>query len=337
MTLLDALHAVVSPRSLTEEEARQTMQIVLRGEASLPQLTALLAAIRVRGETADELAGFARAMREASHHVDVAGDEMLIDTCGTGGDNTGTINVSTLAAFVIAGAGVRVAKHGNRSISSRFGSADLMEALGVKIAMTPEQSARAIREVGIGFLFAPLIHPAMKHAAPARAELKMRTVFNLLGPLTNPAGAQAQLVGAPSPQAAAIMAEALARLGLRRGFVVHGSDGMDEITTTGATMMWEVSPRGSGAYSAGEVTPEDFGVPRATLDQLRPADPVAAARAVLQGQYGPMRDIVLVNAAAGLVAAGAAEDWLEGMRIASASLNSGAAWAKVQALSGIVV
>jgi anthranilate phosphoribosyltransferase len=302
------------------------MQIVLRGEASTPQLTALLAALRVRGESAEELTGFARAMREAAHRVD-AGDGMLIDTCGTGGDATGTLNVSTIAAFVIAGADVRVAKHGNRSVTSRFGSADLMEALGVPLAMTPAESGAAIRDVGIGFLFAPLIHPAMKHAAPARAELKMRTVFNLLGPLTNPAGAQAQLVGAPSARAAELIAQALAKLGLSRGLVVHGMDGMDEITTTGPTLMWEVG----GAHR--QITPEEFGVARATLDQLRPSDPVAAARGVLQGQYGPMRDIVLVNAAAGLVTSGAAADWLDGMHQAQASINSGAAWAKVEQLS----
>src|SRR5439155_12157363 len=200
------------------------------GQASPTQIAAFLVALRMKGETAEELAGFARSMREKAVRVDTGlNGATLLDTCGTGGDCSGTFNISTVAAFVAAGAGVHVAKHGNRSISSNCGSADLLESMGINIALTPEQTGRAIRETGIGFLFAPAVHAAMKHAQPVRAELKIRTVFNLLGPLTNPAGATAQLVGAPSASAAELMAGALVSLGLRRGFVVHGSDGLDEI------------------------------------------------------------------------------------------------------------
>lgn len=328
MYFLDALHRVIARGDLSEAESADAMRLVLNGEVSTPQLTAFLTALKMKGETVDEMTGFARAMREAAHRADLsdlAGP--LVDTCGTGGDATGTFNISTVAAFVVAGAGARVAKHGNRSISSKFGSADLLEALGVRIAMTPEESAQAIRDCGIGFFFAPLVHPAMKHAGPARAELKMRTAFNLLGPLTNPARARAQLAGASSSAAAALIAGALARLGLARGLVVHGSDGMDEITTSGPTRGWWV-----GGDEI-EVMPEDFGVPRATLSDLQTEDPVAAARAVLGGATGPHRDIVLVNASAALVVTGIAADWIDGVRLAAESIDSGAARAKLSALA----
>ncbi|MCX6589929.1 MAG: anthranilate phosphoribosyltransferase [Acidobacteria bacterium] len=314
--------------SLSEIDAEQAMWSILEGRPTTAQIAAFLAALKTKGETADELTGFARVMRGKANKVTVKIDGPLVDTCGTGGDASGTINISTIAAFVVAGAGVAVAKHGNRSVSSRFGSADLMEALGVRIAMTPEESARAIETVGIGFLFAPAIHPAMKHAAAARQELRMRTAFNLLGPLTNPAGAKAQVVGAPSLQAAALMAESLERLGLKRGLVVHGSDGLDEITTTGPTTAWRV---GAQQFT---LTPEEFGVPRATIEQLR-GDPLQAAQAVLSGELGPWRDIVLVNSAAALVTAGVASNWKDGVAQAAASIDSGAARAKVDALRAI--
>jgi anthranilate phosphoribosyltransferase len=256
-----------------------------------------------------------------------------VDTCGTGGDGAGTFNISTVAAFVVAGAGARVAKHGNRSISSRCGSADVMEALGVKVLLSPAQMGQAIREVGIGFLFAPAVHTAMKHAQPARLELKMRTVFNILGPLTNPAGATAQLVGAPSPEAASLMAQALAALGLARGFVVHGSDGLDEITTTGPTLAFEIR---EGKVARHTLTPEDFGVGRASIEDLRGADREAnceIARSVLGGAAGPRRDIVLVNASAALVAAGKARDFQEGVSLAAGSIDSGAALRKARELA----
>src|SRR6202171_3426569 len=230
MSLIPFLHQVAGRRDLNASDAQAAMGIILAGEAPPTQIAAFLVALRMKGESVSELAGFARAMRQVARVVHAPGP--LLDTCGAGGDGCGTFNISTVAAFVIAGARVRVAKHGNRSISGGPGSADLMESLGVRISHDTEEMARAIEEVGIAFLFAPAIHTAMKHAQVVRVELKMRTVFNLLGPLTNPAGATAQLIGAPSETAAELMAGALAELGLARGFVVHGSDGPDGITTT---------------------------------------------------------------------------------------------------------
>lgn len=300
------------------------MRVILDGAATEALLSAFLVALRMKGETAVELAGFARAMRERAVFVDAGPD--VIDTCGTGGDNAGTFNISTVAALVMAGAGARVAKHGNRSISSTTGgSAEMIEALGVRFAMTPDEAACAVREIGIGFLFAPHMHPAMKHAQPVRRELKLRTVFNLLGPLVNPARAQGQLIGAPSPVAAQLMAEALAELGTRHSFVVHGHDGLDEITTTGATDVYQVT---AGQVSKTLWMPADFGVPRANLSALQGGDPTRnaeIARHILAGERGPARDIVLVNAAAGLVASGIAPDLRAGMSAASVAIDSGAA------------
>jgi anthranilate phosphoribosyltransferase len=288
----------------------------------------------MKGETVDELVGFARAMRRMALRIDTGIDgQPLLDTCGTGGDSLGTFNISTVAAFVVAGAGVRVAKHGNRSISSRCGSADLLEALGISVGIPPERVAAAVREIGIGFLFAPAMHTAMKHAHPVRTDLKVRTVFNLLGPLTNPAGATVQLAGAPSRHAAQLIARALAALGLSHGFVVHGYDGLDEITTTGATLVFEVR---AGRVSEHCWHPDDFGVPVASAIALQGGDTAAnaaIAREVLSGCPGPRRDIVLVNAAAGLVAAGKAESLREAMPMAAASIDSGAAMAKLEALT----
>lgn len=334
MSLLPYLERLLAREDLPAEAAREAMQVILGGQASHAQIAAFLVALRMKGETADELAGFARTMREMAAPVDAGlGGATLLDTCGTGGDRSGTFNISTVAAFVVAGAGVHVAKHGNRSITSTCGSADLLEGLGIRITLTPEDVARAIREVGIGFLFAPAIHTAMKHAQPVRAELKTRTVFNLLGPLTNPAGATAQLVGAPSVRAAELMAGALVALGLRRGFVVHGSDGLDEITTTGPTAAFEI---GGGKFERRELEPEDFGVRRASHEEIRGGDKarnLEIARAVLAGERGAARDIVLVNAAAALVAAGRVETFLEGAAIAAVSIDSGAACGKAAQLA----
>ena len=310
------------------------MEVILGGHASTAQIAAFLVALRMKGETADELIGFARAMRARASRVpaDLAGGPLL-DTCGTGGDARGTFNISTIAAFVVAGAGVRVAKHGNRSISSRCGSADVLERLGVRVAVEADQAARAIREVGIGFLFAPAFHPATKHAHAARLELKMRTIFNLLGPLTNPAGATAQLAGAPSEEAARLIADALAALGLERGFVVHGSDGLDEITITGPTLAYEIA---NGQVTRRTLTPEDFGVAPAALEELQGGDPdenCEIARAILAGARGPKRDVVLVNAAAALVVAGRATSFTEGMAVAAESIDSGAARRKLEELA----
>jgi anthranilate phosphoribosyltransferase len=330
--VLEALHKVTRREHLSEPEAAAVLGEILRGEATPALIGGLLVALRMKGETVDEIVGFARAMRAAAAKVEVNGIDpaVLVDTCGTGGDGLHSFNISTASAFVVAGAGAAVAKHGNRSISSRCGSADVLEALGAKVALRPEQVARSIESVGIGFLFAPLIHPAMKHAGPTRAELKMRTVFNLLGPLTNPAGAGAQVVGVFDVELVPLIAEALARLGVRRAFVVHGDDGLDEITTTGPTTVREVN---SGKVLARLVEPEDFGVEAARPEDLRGGDADACAailRSIFDGEPGPRRDIVIVNAAAALVAAGRAPGFREGAAQAAESIDSGRAREKLE-------
>lgn len=331
--LLPFLHKLAANEDLSAGEAREAMLTILNGSASTPQISAFLMGLRMKGETAGELLGFARAMREKTTRIDACvHPETLLDTCGTGGGDGSTFNISTVAAFVVAGAGARVAKHGNRSFSTQCGSADILEELGVEVSQPPERVAQAIREIGIGFLFAPLLHPAMKHAQPARVELKMRTVFNLLGPLTNPAGATRQLIGAPSAHTAELLANALAGLGPERAFVVHG-DGLDEVTTTGATLVFEIA--GSDVRSF-HWTPADFGVQQADIADLRGGDRVRnceIALAVLKGQAGPQRDIVLVNSAAALVASGLADSLLAGMDLAAQSIDSGAAWSKLQKLA----
>ncbi|HWC95382.1 MAG TPA: anthranilate phosphoribosyltransferase [Candidatus Sulfopaludibacter sp.] len=336
MSLLPYLERVSLRHNLSAEDAREAMLAILSGEAAEAQIAGFLMALRTKGETAEELVGFARAMREMAAPVEVGLDGgTLIDTCGTGGDGAGTFNISTIAAFVVAGAGVHVAKHGNRAVTSAkgCGSADLLESLGINTAFEPAAAARAIREVGIGFLLAPAVHTAMKHAQPVRLALKMRTVFNLLGPLTNPAGATSQLAGAPSDHAAELMAGALAALGLQHGFVVHGSDGLDEITTTGPTLAFEIT---DGRVERRTLEPADFAIRLATPSDLAGGSAernCAIARAVLAGEHGPHRDIVMVNAAAALVAANKVDTFLEGMAIAAVSLDSGAARGKVEALA----
>jgi anthranilate phosphoribosyltransferase len=334
MSLLPYLERVVERVSLTPEDAHAAMHVILAGEAGPALIAAFLTALRMKGETVGELVGFARAMREMAEPVPVDLDgQVLLDTCGTGGGGPPTFNISTIVAFVVAGAGVRVAKHGNRSNSNPCGSADLLEAMGVNIALSPAETARSIHEIGIGFLFAPTLHTAMKHAAPVRRELKMRTVFNLLGPLTNPAGATAQIVGAPSDHAAELMAGALAALGLQRGFVVHGSDGLDEITTTGPTLVFEIR---EGRVERRELDPADFAVTFARPADLAGGDRarnLEIARAVLAGERGPARDIVLVNSAAAMVAAGRVDTFLEGVAIAVVSIDTGAARGKAEALA----
>ncbi len=335
MSLLPYLESVAEKRHLSAEQAREAMQVILSGVANQSQLAAFLMAMRMKGETVDELVGFARAMREMAEPVPHGVDgKALLDTCGTGGDGAGTFNISTIAAFVIAGAGVHVAKHGNRSITNKgAGSADLLEAMGIQIALPAAESARAIREVGIGFLFAPHVHTSMKHANPVRLELKMRTFFNLLGPLTNPAKASAQVAGVPSEHAAELIAGALAALGLQRGFVVHGEDGLDEITTTGPTVAFEIR---DGKVERRTLEPEDFAVSRAAPRDLAgggPAHNLEIANRVLAGERGPQREIVLVNAAAGLVAAGKVDTFLEGMAIGTVAIDTGAARRKVDELA----
>ena len=331
-SVLRALHRAVEGRDLSEAEATAALEEILAGEVEPPLVAALLTALRMKGETVDEIVGFARAMRAAAANVRPAtvNPADLVDTCGTGGDGLSTFNISTVSAFVVAGAGAPVAKHGNRSISSRCGSADVLEAAGVNVQLTPEQAAEAIDEVGVGFLFAPLIHPAMKHVQLVRKALKMRTVFNLLGPLTNPAGAGAQVIGVYDRERVRPVAEALARLGVRRAFVVHGDDGLDEISTTAPTLVAEV--RG-GDVSEGTVTAADFGLETAQPEDLAGGDREENAlilQRILEGVHGPRRDITLANAAAALVASGKAADFREGVRLAADSIDSGAAREKLE-------
>ncbi len=330
--VLEALHKVTRREDLSEAEAAEVLGEILRGEATPALISGLLVALRMKGETVDEVVGFARAMRAAAAKVELTALEAaaLVDTCGTGGDGLHSFNISTASAFVVAGAGATVAKHGNRSISSRCGSADVLEALGAKVALEPQQVAQSIESVGIGFLFAPLIQPAMKHAQPTRAELKMRTVFNLLGPLTNPTGAGAQVVGVFDAALVPLVAEALARLGVRRAFVVHGDDGLDEITTTGPTMVREVA---GGKVVERTFRPEDFGLATARPQDLAGGDAASCAAillAILAREPGPRRDIVVANAAAALVAAGHAQDVREGASQAVESIDSGRARDKLE-------
>jgi anthranilate phosphoribosyltransferase len=331
MSLLPFLHRVAAREHLSAADARAAMNVLLTGAASPVEISAFLVALKMKGETSDELAGFVRGMRE--HMIQVEAGDDVVDNCGTGGDASGTFNISTTASFVMAGAGAHVAKHGNRSISSATGAADVLEALGVPVTSTPQEAARLIREVGIGFLFAPAFHPSIKHVQPIRRELKIRTVFNLLGPMANPASAQSQVLGAPSVDAAELMAEAILQLGCKRVFVVHGHGGLDEISTTGPTDIFEVA---AGKIIRHVWGPKDFGVPVAERPALQGGDATYNAsivRDVLHGELGPRRDIVVANAAAGLLAAGLAKDLFEGVTMAMQSIDSGAARAKLEALT----
>ncbi len=309
---------------LTEEEAAQVMEGIMAGERTPVQIAGFLVALRAKGETAAEITGFARTMRRHAAKVTARRDP-LVDTCGTGGDGSGTFNISTAAAFAVAGAGVGVAKHGNRAASSRSGSADVLEALGVRIDLGPAEAGESIEQVGLGFLFAPGYHPSMRHAAVPRRELGLRTVFNLLGPLTNPAGAPVQLVGVYDPALTEVLAEALLRLGSRSVLVVHGAGGLDEISTLGPTRM----AVGVGASVRNiEVTPEEVGLGRARAGDLAggtAADNARIIEGVLAGEKGPRRDVVALNAGAVLWAAGAAADLRAGVRLAEESLDAGRA------------
>ena len=309
------------------------MDELLEGRLAQEQIVALLISLRAKGEAVEELVGFARAMRRRANHGNVeARISPLVDTCGTGGDGGSTFNVSTAAALVVAGAGVSVAKHGNRSFSSRCGSADVLEALGVKIDITPQRALAAIEQIGIGFLFAPSMHTAMRHAAAARREAGGRTVFNLLGPLTNPAGATAQVIGVPAPALVEKLGHALAELETQHAFVVHGVDGIDEVSLSDETEVAEVRPHSVQRY---RVTPEDFGVVPSGNEALAGGDAAANAkiiRSVLQGEGGPRRDFVCINAAAALVAAGRTSNFAKGTEIAAKAIDAGFARAKLEAL-----
>ncbi len=353
--ITQALHKIIDRReSLTREEAREVMGEVLSGGASQSQICSLLVALRMKEETVEEIVGFAEAIRAAAaplsdtngagsrrsesadpSALDVSGTERdaLVDTCGTGGDSSNTFNISTLSALIVAGAGVRVAKHGNRSVTSKCGSADVMEALGVKIDMPWGHTAECLREVGIAFLFAPAIHTAMRHVQPARKELRLRTVFNLLGPLTNPVGASAQVVGVYSEALVPKLAEVFVRLGVKRALVVHGHDGLDEITISGPSTVGEVR---DGAVKVYQVAPEDFGIGRGPLDEISGGDaPTNAALIgeVLDGKKSARRDVGLMNACAALFAAGESASLTGAMKSASHSLDSGNARKKLKALA----
>jgi len=341
--ILDALHRIANHReSLSREEAHAVMSEVLAGECSDSQIAALLVALHMKGETVEEIVGFAEAIRAAAIPIDLhatsvldasgTGRDALVDTCGTGGDASGTFNISTATAFVVAGAGVRVAKHGNRSVTSKCGSADVMEALGVNISLPTTQLATCLERVGIAFLFAPAMHSAMKHAQTARRELRLRTIFNLLGPLTNPARATCQVVGVYSADLVEKLAEALSMLGLHRALVVHGSDGLDEITITGPTRVGEVR---EGHVHTYEVTPEEFGLKRASLEDISGGDAIQNAgliREVLEGKKSARRDVVVLNAAAALVAAGRADHLRDAVPVAAKAIDSDGALAKLHAL-----
>ncbi|HET6141895.1 MAG TPA: anthranilate phosphoribosyltransferase [Candidatus Acidoferrales bacterium] len=319
---------------LSRHEAESAMEEILSGRANEETIVALLSHLRAKGETVAELVGFARAMRRQGTPIftdETRPDEMLVDTCGTGGDSSGTFNISTAAAFVAAGAGVHVAKHGNRSISSKCGSADVLEALGVLLDIAPPRVGAAIREIGIGFLYAPALHTAMKHAMPARRKLG-RTAFNLLGPLTNPAGARSQVVGVFSDRVVEKVAAALSELDVERAFVVHGEGGLDEISLAGETAVGDVQRSVVSLY---RITPENFGLERAAMETISGGDAAQNAeiiRAIFSGERGPRRDVVVANAAAAIVAAGCATDFLEGAQLAAASIDSGAAQEKLAAL-----
>jgi anthranilate phosphoribosyltransferase len=329
---LSLIQQLEAGQLLSRANAEAVMEELLSGRMETAEIVRFLRALNARPVLVSELAGFASVMRRHAACVFADGEtrpECLIDTCGTGGDSLGSFNISTAAAIVAAACGARVAKHGNRAVSSRSGSADVLEALGVRIDISFARVALAIREVGIGFLFAPAAHTATRHAMPARKQIGTRTVFNLLGPLTNPAGAQAQVLGVFSSDVIDLVAAALAELGVTRAFVVHGAGGLDEISLAGETLVAEVREGDIKRYT---VAPEDFGVPRAPLEAIRggsPAENAAILQDIFGGQLGPRRDIVVINAAAALVAAGVAGSFAEGAQLAARALSSGAAQEKL--------
>ncbi len=324
----DAIAALVDGRDLTEEEAAACMEEIMSSEATPAQFGAFVVALRLKGETVDEIVGMARVMREKALRVAIEGP--LLDTCGTGGDAKGTFNVSTAAAFVAAGAGARVAKHGNRAMTSACGSADVLEALGAKIDLSPEGVSASIEQAGFGFMFAPAFHPAMKFAAGPRREIGVRTVFNILGPLTNPAGAEAQVLGVAGASLAEKLAHVLARLGTKHALVVHGEDGLDEVSVSATTLVYEVK---DGRVVASTLHPADLGLSTHPGDAVRGGSPdenAEALRRVLAAEPGPLRDFTLLNAAAALVAGDLAPDFRQGLALAAQAIDSGAAREKLE-------
>ncbi len=329
----DAIGRLLRREELPPELAEQAMATILAGEATDAQIAGFAVALRAKGETSAELAALVRTMLRFGQTVDIPLETSagpVVDTCGTGGDRSGTVNISTLAALVVAGAGVRVAKHGNRAASSSCGSADILEALGVVIDLGPEGVARCVDEAGIGFCFAPKYHPALRFAGPARRELGTPTTFNFLGPLANPAGVRRRVVGVSDPSMAERMAHALAQLGVERAMVFCGGDGLDELTTTTVSNVWELT---DGSVTASMLDPGDYGIARADLDELVGGDAaanVAIAERMLAGEPGPVRDVVVLNAAAALVVAGAAPDLRAGLEQALAAVESGKAAAVLE-------
>ena len=330
--ITDVIQKLVERTDLTEQEARAVMEEIMTGQATDAQIAGFLTALRMKGETSTELIGFARVMREKAEPLWNGEIPAVLDTCGTGGDGSGTFNISTAAAFVAAGAGVKVAKHGNRSASSKCGSADVMEALGLDIQMPIDRLRRAITEVGVGFLFAPRFHSSMKHVVPARQQLKIRTVFNMLGPLANPASAKYQVTGVSSMGIVEVIANALHGLGVDYAFVVHSSDGMDEISISAPTYVVELRHGETRRFS---IKPEDFGITPGPIAAILGGDAKTNAiiiEDVLKGERGRRRDVVLINAAAAIVAGGVAGTLKEGIRAAEESIDSGTALKKLNQL-----
>ena len=315
------LNRVMAGEHLSRDQAHAAMDEIMSGRATQAQIAAFIVAIRAKGETAEEMTGLVEGMLDAAVTVDIG--EPVVDTAGTGGDASGTFNISTTAALIAAGAGAKIAKHGNRAASSKTGSADLLEALGVRLDLPPEITVQMVREIGFGFFFAPRYHPAMRHAGPVRKELGIPTVFNFLGPLANPARATRQALGVSDHRMAERMIQVLSNLGAEVAFVYHGEDGLDELTTTGPSFIYRLK---AGEITHAEFTPEDFGVARATLADLKGGDAaqnVAITRAILAGEAGPKRDIAVVNAAPAIVAAGMAEGFVEGVDLAQQAIDSG--------------
>ena len=330
----EAISKVVDGEDLSREEAVATMNEIMSGDATPAQIACFLTALRLKGETVDEITGCATIMREKVTKIE-AQSQPLVDTCGTGGDGAHTFNISTTAAFVAAGAGLHIAKHGNRSVSSKSGSADVLKALGVNIESDAATVAKCVDEVGIGFLFAPMLHPAMKHAIGPRREIGIRTIFNILGPLTNPAGAKAQILGVYDAGLTETLANVLKNLGSEHVFVVHGCDGLDEITVTDKTQVAELV---NGEVKCYQIAPEDFGISKSDISGL--VGGVAEENAqitldILKGQKGPKRDIVLLNSAAAIVAGGLAADLAEGVRTAAESIDSGKALERLELLKKV--
>lgn len=331
----EALRAIIEGGTLSRDDARAVMEEIMTGEATGAQFGALVTALRMRGETDEEIAGFAEVMRAKALHVPLPPDLQVVDCCGTGGDHSNSFNISTAAAIVAAAAGARLAKHGNRSASSRCGSADVLEGLGVRIEATPEQVARCVREIGIGFMYAPSFHPAMRFAGPPRREIGIRTIFNLLGPLTNPAHAQAQLIGVPERALVERLGHSLALMGTRHAILVHGLEGLDEVSICGPTLVCEVRGGDEPSITTYEVTPEEFGLTRGTAADITGGpveDNVQIIKEIFAGGNGPKQGVVLLNAAAVLYVAGVAPTWGDGIALARQALTSGGAARKLAEL-----